>query len=165
MLLLFALEDLGELEEDLLAFGLELRLAGIEEDAVEDVDGEAALEFGDGDVPGFEFRTHLLFEGGSILGRFLHLLFEFGGLGSEHLEFGGEDAVGAGGGLRGQASCLSGFNGGPVGELGFADLEESDGSQEKGAQDGGKQPDLLWHGWDSNVPAPTGQWGSRVSRA
>ena len=57
------------------------------------------------------------------------------------------------------------LDGGPVGGFGFADLKEPDGSQEERAQDCGKQPDLLRHGWDSNVPSPAGQWGSPMSRA
>ena len=38
-------EDAGDLSEDFFTFGLQFGFAGIEKNTVEDVDGEAALEF------------------------------------------------------------------------------------------------------------------------
>ena len=144
------LEDLGELEEDLLALRLELGFAGIEKDPVEDVDGQLALEFGDGDVARLQFRPHLGFEGGTVGGSLLDLLFELSGLGTEVFELCRERAVGAAVGL-GQGGGGGGCREGGIATVGgFPDLQEANGPQEEGGEDSGEDPDLLLHMVDSN---------------
>ena len=66
-------EDSGDLAQDRRAVRLQVGLAGVEQDAVQDVDGELALQLGDGDILGFEGGAHLVFQ--ALVGLHDGLLF------------------------------------------------------------------------------------------